>query len=285
MKKLNLWFIVGTLILIAFIGVGVFLPKMTVKTSFLVNRSEATTFKVMTLPSNISLLVESAQNVRTIVGHDKKLGSQYQMSVIDGTDTTDVDMKLMEVEDLEGFEIELTDKNGKINTTYELVRAEGGTKVQVEQVIAPSSWWGRSTLPFRKGTFLSDQMKVNADLANLVDSSPESVLGDSVAVTNADETQMLSFKSDGTLDWKISVGDEVYPLNGLHYKRVFSVNPEYLDISGFTVGPLQGLMLYGILDMSKMDTLRFDAESGLPDDDRIRPKSFTSSTVTYVRIR
>lgn len=285
MKKTRLWFIVCMLVLIAFIGMGVYFPTTSVQTRFEVKRSEASAFKVMTLPANITLLVANAVEAKPIAEPDNKEGSHYQMVVVERSDTSVVDMVLKEVDDLEQFEIELNDGRTTINTVFQLLPTNGGTRIQVDQRIAPHSWWGKSTLAIRKGTYLANQRDVNRRLEDLVNGSPESVLGDWVSVSDSVDTQMLSFRSDGTLDWTVAVGEEVFPLKGLHYKRIFSVQPEYLDISGFKSGPLKGLMLFGILDMSKRDTLRFDAGAGFPDDDRVRPSSFTASTATYVRIR
>jgi hypothetical protein len=285
MSRTRIWLIVILILLAGFISIGLFNPSDVVTSEFKVNKSASTTFNVLSAPANLSYFVNGPASVETIVEHQDRQGNAYRIQTTKGDETVFIDAEVVEFDDLEQFTYQFTRPDVQTRTTYSVFPEVGGARVSVRHEIMPVGWWRRSWLPLVLGGEIEEQAAVNRALADLVSVSQESLIGDWIALNPQGTEQMFSFRSDGTVDWKVTAGDNVYPLTNLHYERESSLSPELLDLSGFTSGPLRGLTLFGILDMTHPDTLVFDAEAGLTDDDRVRPTDFTSSTVTYVRIR
>ncbi len=285
MGKYKVWLVGALLLILAFISVGIFKPTAVIRSTFTVHRSVATSFRVLTKAATIPFLVEDASNVEALVEHDNKIGNRYRLTSGDLSPSAEYECELTGFVELEQFQYTFSKPHARIVVDYVLVRESAGTTVQVSRQIIPLSWWRRSLLPIITDSEAREQIRINDDLKRLIETSPESLIGDWVSTDSDGQEQMFSFRSDEKADWRVALGANVYPITDLRWKRESSVNPELLDLSGFTSGPLRGLTLFGIIDMSRLDTLLFDAEAGLPDDDRVRPLEFSSSTVTYVRIR
>ena len=283
MTRLRIGLIAGMILIAGFISIGIFNPTSTVSTSFHVSRSAATTFRVLTAASNVGSFFVDASSIETQVEGDEKAGNQYRVTYPEDGQVTSVE--LVGFQDLKQFAFQSKSDSKTTLTTYSLVRDANGTQVNISHVISPSSWWGRSIQSLILGSQIARQDRINSKLSQLVEASPESLIGDWVAVSDWVEEQLFTFRSDGTADWKVSVEGQVFPLTNIYWVRESSVFPEPLDLSGFTNGPLRGLTLFGIVDMSRRDTLIFDAEAGPEYDDRVRPASFSESAVTYIRIR
>ena len=285
MTRLRIWMIALMVLVAGFLGIGIFKPSATISTQFEVSRSAATSFRVLTLSSNVSSFFNGRTSIESVLNTDKQAGNRYRAVHLGEEGAETLDIELVAFDDLDQFTFQVTSDSRVTRTTYALVRITSGTQVHVTHIVSPSSWFGRSVLPMILGSQIEEQDLINSHLAELIESSPESLIGEWVSVSSEEDEQMFTFYSDGTVNWKVSMGDDVFPLTGIYWNRQSSVQPELLDLSGFTSGPLRGLTLFGIVDMSRRDTLFFDAEAGLPDDDRIRPSTFSSSAVTYVRIR
>jgi hypothetical protein len=96
----------------------------------------------------------------------------------------------------------------------------------------------------------------------------------------------LVFHRDGTAIWRQRSEDSSTTF-ALRYAVDESVEPPTLTLTGFDRGPLQGKVLYGILEFEGRYALRIDAEAGEPgaDPETVRPRDFSSDTVTYERVR
>jgi len=284
MSRFRYW-LIGVLVLLAgFVSIGIFKPSDVISSRFVVQKSASTTFELLTDAANLNLYLEGIRTIEPLVEHSDKNGNTYKVTMVDAG-KSDVDVTIMDFKDREQFTYQFSKPDMLIRSTYTLLPVENGTSVQVRLEVIPVGWWRKSLLPFFLWNVIEHQNRVEEALSSLISESTESIVGDWVAINPLGVDQMFSFQSDGVVDWKMAEGDEVFPIRNIRYERSSFVKPELLDLSGFTSGPLRGLTLFGILDMSRPDTMVFDAEAGLPDDDRVRPTGFSSSAVTYIRIR
>ncbi|MDA1027729.1 MAG: hypothetical protein O3B41_01565 [Bacteroidetes bacterium] len=285
MSKKKVWFVGLLLVLMAIVSLGIFKPTATITSSFTVRRSAATAFRVLTTSSTIPMLVDKVSTVEPLVEHDQQIGNRYRVLEGDVEPPNEYEIELTGFLEMEQVAYTFSRPHVQTVVSYELLRTATGTTIEVSRQIIPLSWWRRSFLMILQDSEAKAQIRINDELKRLIETSPESLIGDWISSGPDGQEQMFSFRSDEKADWRVAIGAAVYPITDLVWKRESSVQPELLDLSGFTAGPLRGLTLFGIIDMSRLDTLIFDAEAGLPDDDRVRPMAFTESAVTYVRIR
>jgi len=91
--------------------------------------------------------------------------------------------------------------------------------------------------------------------------------------------QILEFNNDGTALWVFYTETDRDTFE-IRYTFDHSTTQNQLDLTGFSVGPLTGKTLYGIVEFRGNDTFRFDCEPSVED----RPKTFSSDqTQTYYR--
>lgn len=285
MSKKRVWLVGLLLVLMAIVSLGIIKPTAVITSSFTVRRSVSTAFRVLTSSSTIPFLVDKASTVEPLVEHDQQMGNRYRIMEGDADARKEYELELTGFIEMEQVAYTFSRPSVQTVVSYELVRSTTGTTVEVSRQIIPLSWWRRSFLSILQDSEAKAQIRINDQLKRLIETSPESLIGDWISTGPNGQEQMFSFRSDEKVDWRVALGANVYPITDLVWKRESSVQPELLDLSGFTAGPLRGLTLFGIIDMSRLDTLIFDAQAGLPDDDRIRPMAFTESAVTYVRIR
>ncbi len=94
----------------------------------------------------------------------------------------------------------------------------------------------------------------------------------------------LTLHDDGTALWVLDPATASGSYR-VHYALDESATPARLDLFGFDRGPLHGLTLYGIAELTDPNTMRFDCEPGPAGGDGagIRPSEFTRETVSYTR--
>jgi hypothetical protein len=133
---------------------------------------------------------------------------------------------LIQFNELEQFSYLYTTHSVEIEVSYTLVRAETATIVQVARQVFPQSWWRRSFLPLVSRAEAAKKIRINDRLVKSIESSPESLIGDWISTGSDGIEQMFSFRSDGTVDWRVALGASVFPLSGLHWqrKRPYSLN-------------------------------------------------------------
>lgn len=99
--------------------------------------------------------------------------------------------------------------------------------------------------------------------------------------------QIFLFKKDSTALWFFENEEGIDTLV-ISYKIDFLKKPARLDLSGFETGPLKDKVLYGIIEMQKKKTFRFDCE---PGDNTFkgmekRPKNFNAhQTQVFKKVR
>jgi hypothetical protein len=94
---------------------------------------------------------------------------------------------------------------------------------------------------------------------------------------------ILLFRANGTAEWRFD--NPQMSKTNLRYTIDYSTTPHHIQISGFDHGPLQGLVMHGILEFPCPNRFRLDLEPALPadDPDEIRPKAFGDDTREYRR--
>ncbi len=226
MSKYRIWTISILLLFAAFASIGVFEPTLTLSSSFLVNRSAATTFRVLTQPASLNELVENVSKIEPLVEHKDNIGNRYRILLGEKGSSSELEGKLIQFVDLEQFSYLYTTHSVEIEVSYTLVRAETATIVQVARQVFPQSWWRRSFLPLVSRAEAAKKIRINDRLVKSIESSPESLIGDWISTGSDGIEQMFSFRSDGTVDWRVALGASVFPLSGLHWqrKRPYSLN-------------------------------------------------------------
>jgi hypothetical protein len=101
--------------------------------------------------------------------------------------------------------------------------------------------------------------------------------GPALAGTWEGDGMVLEVREDHTAVWTLDTpgGRESFAVAWSHDA---SVEPQRFDVSGFERGPLAGQTLYGIVELTGPDTLRWDAApgpAGAADAEAVRPTTFS----------
>jgi hypothetical protein len=109
--------------------------------------------------------------------------------------------------------------------------------------------------------------------------------GPALAGTWEGEGIVLEVCEDHTAVWTLDTpgGRETFDVA---WSLDVSVEPQRFDVSGFDRGPLAGQTLYGIVEFTGPDTLRWDAEpgpAGAADAEAIRPTAFSPEDTRTLR--
>ncbi len=110
------------------------------------------------------------------------------------------------------------------------------------------------------------------------------VVGRWVGTDGRGTQQTLVLAADGSAQWTVEgrAGSQSFDVR---YRFDATKTPQQLDLLGFASGPLQGLSLYGIVEWSRPEAFRFEAEPGLPTDggDSVRPVQLSKRAIVFVR--
>jgi len=269
------------LVALGLLTIGIFNPEIRISTDLTVSRSEAASFHVLSSPSNVSNWIEGIGRQEALVEHPERVGNTYRLTHTDGTEW---EASIEDLEDNTRIVMTLKDSRAEMRVEAEVFPSSGGTRVHFETTIRGTTIFYRTLMPFVKGNISKSQSRINQNWVTLIESATESLVGAWSGRDASGSEQLFEFRTDGTLDWKVSSDAGVFQLINLLYLRNEKVHPETLNLSGFESGPLAGLTLYGLIDLSRPDTLIFDAEAGNSDDPSVRPTGFTDSAVTYIRV-
>jgi hypothetical protein len=101
--------------------------------------------------------------------------------------------------------------------------------------------------------------------------------GPALAGTWEGDGMVLEVREDHTAVWSLDTpgGRESFDVA---WSLDASAEPQRFDVSGFERGPLAGQTLYGIVELTGPDTLRWDAApgpAGAADAEAVRPATFS----------
>ncbi|HAY36220.1 MAG TPA: hypothetical protein DCY57_04475 [Bacteroidetes bacterium] len=282
MKRSVLLLLGILLIVLGVVSIGALKREIRISTNVTVSKSEATSFRVLSSAEQISSWMEGITLQETLVEHPENVGSRYRLTQVDGSEW---EATVLDLEDNRRIVMLLTDPRAEIHIEVELFPSPEGTRVQIDTITRGSTVFYRTLMPFAKRSILKSQMRINEHWKRLIETSIESLVGEWSGTDASGSEQLFEFHFDGTADWKVSSSAGEFQLKNLLYRRNTLSQPQQLDLTGFQKGPLAGMTLFGIVDLSRQDTLIYDAAAGKPDDASARPETFSESATVYIRIR
>ena len=272
-------------ILVAFVALGFINSSISVETASRTDRSPYVAFQVMTDSDRLNEWMEGFISIESLVDRDPSVGNESILRMDTGTDTLEMRQEVIEFEPGTHFALSFDSDMASGTINVQFVPVPDGTELFVRSELEGSNWFRRSLLPFMKSEIRRTQQADYDRLASLIDGSDIPIEGNWAGVDAQGNEQLFRFRSEGRLDWRASSEGEWFELDGLHYVVDRSDNPVRLDLSGFTGPPLEGLVLYGIIDFVTDDSLRLDLEAAPPGQESARPAEFSDSTVELRRIR
>jgi len=272
-------------LVVAFVAIGFVNSNVTVETASKTNRSPYVAFQVLTDSNRLHEWMDGFVSLDSVVDRDTPVGNISVLRMVSGNDTLEMRQEVINFEPGERFAIEFESDMTSGSIDVQLIQVTGGTELFVRSRFEGSSWFWRSLFPLMKSEIRSTQQSDYDRLASLIDSSEISIEGDWAGVDAQGNEQLFRFLTGGRLDWRASSGGDWFELDGLQYDIDRTHEPAHIDLSGFSGPPLEGMVLFGIVDFVSDDSLRLDLEAAPPGQESARPGQFTDSAVDLRRVR
>ncbi len=284
MRKITVAGIVLLVCVLAFISIGLMYPEVTYKSSIEVSRGSATAFSVVMDIDQMENWMEGYVSGETLVEHDDFIGNRYRFEFEDEGEVLVLEEEIVSYVENKEVGFNVTHEIMDLDLRMSFVETPSGTTITGSNTVRATNFVVRSLLPLMKGSMASDQMNSYRRLAELIEDSPTSIVGEWTGKGGKGNEQLFTFRGNGTMDWFVDAGGNQFSLEGMFYERDATRSPQTLDLMGFKSGPLTDRTLFGIIEFIGEDSLRFDAEAGAIGDSSVRPAFFTESTTIYSRI-
>lgn len=270
---------------VAFVAIGFVNSSVTVETASSTDRSPYVAFQVLTDSNRLNEWMDGFVSMDSVLDRDTPVGNVSMLRMVSGKDTLEMRQEVIEFEPGERFVISFESDITSGTIDVQLIPVTGGTELFVRSRFEGSSWFWRSLFPLMKSEIRRTQQSDYDRLASLVDASPIPIEGNWAGVDAQGNEQLFRFSTGGRLDWRAASEGEWFELDGLQYVIDRSPVPAHIDLFGFSGPPLEGMVLFGIVDFISDDSLRLDLEPAPPGNSSARPGSFTESTVELRRVR
>ena len=282
MKRSRVYLLLVLISATVIFGAGFMAPEIQVSTTTTTGRSVPTAYTALSSFDRIVFWVPSAISAEVLEQHSDLNGNKYRVKSEEGTIW---ELEITEAEENERLTIAISGPSYIRRISADVLPGDNGSEVQFNARIQGATWWTRATLLFTKRSWQNRLERFTEDWIRQIAESNESIVGEWMGSDASGAVQIFSFRSDNSVEWKIESEGTVFQLSGLSYVQNNTAGQRHLDISGFRSGPLEGLILYGLADLSRPDTLIYDAEAGDDDEADLRPDQLTESAVTYTRIK
>jgi len=265
--------------------IGVVNPEVSFETRHQVSRNAETAFEFMIDPVHLPDWVGGFVGFESVMEREEGVGSESLIRVLSGSDTLSIRQQVRAHEAGEEWVIDMEQDMFEGDTRVLFTPLVDGTEILVSTNYRGSSWFWKSMFPFLRGVLRTQQFEDYTRLGQLIETAPPTLVGEWSTADSTAAYQRFAFSRQGELTWELAAGDERLILEDVRWRFDPAVEPMQLDLDGFTSGPLDGRVLFGIVSFVHDDTLRFDADMGLPDQSDARPSAFSGSTVVMARMR
>ena len=282
MKRSRVFLLVVLISATFILGVGIIAPEIQVATTTSTGRSAPTTYAALSSFERVGSWITESNSIDLLEQHSDLIGNKYR---VEGQQETVWELEIEQAIENELLTVVISNPLYTRRIEAIILPGDSGSEIQFSEWIQGTTWWTKTTLLFTKQSWQNRLGRFAEEWVRQIAESNESIVGEWTGIDSSGATQMFTFRSDRTVEWKVESGGSVFQLSGLSYEQNDVAGLRHLDISGFRSGPLEGLILYGLVDLSRPDTLIYDAEAGDDDEEDLRPNQLTDSAVTYTRIK
>lgn len=270
---------------VAFVAIGFVKPSIVVETVSQTDRSPYVAFHVLTDSGVVGEWMEGFVSIESVLDRDAPVGNQSVLTMVTGGDTLVLRQEVTSWEPGEQFAVSFESDMTAGDLVVRLTELENGTELFVQSRFEGATWWWRSLFALVSGGLQNTQQADYDRLAALMNEVETPLEGQWAGVNASGDEQLFHFKEDGALDWRAASAGEWFELNNLVVSVERLSDPVSLDLSGFSMPPLAGQVLYGIVEFVTDDSLRLDLNVGAPGDASTRPAGFTESAIGLRRVR